>query len=106
MFFYQSDSQESDIEYVTNSSASINTALSRQSQGTTQVMYTNQPTSTGGSETHSGVPSPGNATLFAHEYRWDWTPSSTAFYIDGVLTQNFTTNVPDLPGQYMFNNWW
>jgi len=106
MFFYHSDSQESDIEHVTNASASANTALAPYSHGTIPpIQFTNQPNATGVAETHTGAPSSANATSLAHEYRWDWVPGSTAFYVDGLLQSNFTTNVPTTAGRYMFNNW-
>lgn len=40
-----------------------------------------------------------------HEYRIDWTAGFTAFFVDGVLKQKYTTNVPSQPGTWLWNNW-
>jgi beta-glucanase (GH16 family) len=50
-------------------------------------------------------PAPTTATTEVHEYRIDWTPTFTAFYVDGVLQKKYTTNVPSAPGPWLWNNW-
>ena len=40
-----------------------------------------------------------------HEYRLDWLPGKTVFYLDGVVQQVYTEDVPTVPGEWMWNNW-
>ena len=40
-----------------------------------------------------------------HEYRFDWFPNLTVFYVDGVESYRMTTNVLNLPSRVMFNHW-
>ncbi|TRM65850.1 hypothetical protein BD626DRAFT_546288 [Schizophyllum amplum] len=40
-----------------------------------------------------------------HEYRIDWTESSTTFYVDGVQKVQHTTNVPYLATLGVWNVW-
>jgi len=90
-FFYRDDNQESDIEILT----------SRQGR----VYFTNQAVSPSSRNTSTFTSLPANSTTEFHEYRLDWTPGKTAFYIDGVLAQTFTDNVPSRPGSWRWNNW-
>lgn len=46
-----------------------------------------------------------DCTTKVHEYRLDWTADFTAFYIDGVLQKKFTTNIPNVSGPWVWNNW-
>jgi beta-glucanase (GH16 family) len=102
-FFYHSDQQEIDIEYVTNTSSLSNPAA----QGLNQppwLQYTNQAVVEGGQSTHATGPAPANvATL--HEYRVDWTADKTMFFLDGVLQKTFRTNIPTTAGLWIWNNW-
>ncbi len=97
-FFYFSDSQEIDIEYLTNSSS-----LSNPGDGTKPLQLTNQPGNAGTS--YFNVPSPTDATTTAHEYRIDWIPGKALFYLDGVLQKTITANVPTAAGSWIWNNW-
>ncbi|CAO3616572.1 unnamed protein product [Mucor fragilis] len=40
-----------------------------------------------------------------HEYRFDWFPNLTVFFVDGVESYRMTTNVLNLPSRVMFNHW-
>ena len=40
-----------------------------------------------------------------HEYRFDWTPNSVVFYVDGQVMHKMTENVPDSPGRLFMNHW-
>jgi Glycosyl hydrolases family 16 len=99
-FFYQSDTQEIDIEYLTNTTSTSNPGPN----SPPWLQYTNQATRPGGTPTYSPGPPPLNvATL--HEYRIDWIPGKTMFFLDGLLQQTFTTNVPSKAGPWVWNNW-
>lgn len=102
-FFYYSDEQEIDIEYLTNSSSTSNPA----GQGLNQppwLQYTNQAVEGGGQPTYATGAPPANVAIL-HEYRVDWIPGKTMFFLDGVLQQTFTTNVPTTAGPWVWNNW-
>ena len=89
-FYYHNDTQETDIEIVTYEPD--------------QIYFTNQPVHYGNPSTVS-APAPPDMTNTFHEYRLDWIPGQTLYYIDGVLVQNLTTNIPSMPGKWMWNNW-
>lgn len=97
-FFYKSDTQEIDIEYLSDPSSTANTG------GVPAIHWTNQPTN-GGSSTTSLTTAPSNIDIVEHEYRTDWTSDFTAFYLDGVLQAKYTVNVPSIPGTWLWNNW-
>ncbi|KAI9726876.1 MAG: hypothetical protein M1834_001461 [Cirrosporium novae-zelandiae] len=90
-FFYKSDSQETDIEILT---AHLN-------QG---VYYTNEARH-GGDSTYKTKALPSDATTTTHEYRVDWVPGKTMFYLDGVPQVTLTENVPNVAGSWIWNNW-
>lgn len=97
-FFYKSDTQETDIEYLSDPASLANTG------GRAQLHYTNQPTD-GGSSTTAVGSAPADVGTKEHEYRIDWTSKYTAFYIDSVLQKKHTTNVPSVAGTWLWNNW-
>jgi len=97
-FFYKSDTQEVDIEFLSDSTSQSNT------NNTPDLHYTNQPTN-GGDSTWSHQATPQDIGSAVHEYRIDWTADFTAFYVDGVLKQKYTTNVPSQSGTWLWNNW-
>ncbi|KAK5314622.1 hypothetical protein LTR93_010346 [Exophiala xenobiotica] len=102
LFFYQSDTQEVDIEYVTDPSSLSNNGP----DNPIPLNYTNQAVNPANAPaTHATGPAPSNCTTAVHEYRIDWTPYYTAFYLDGKLQKKFTTNVPREPGAWIWNNW-
>ncbi|MCJ1296956.1 hypothetical protein MMC34_008525 [Xylographa carneopallida] len=92
LFYYKSDNQESDIEILTADLAS-------------GIHYTNQATVPGEKSTTTTHPLPSNATAVMHEYRLDWLPGKTVYYLDGVEQQVLVSNVPDVPGSWLWNNW-
>lgn len=100
-FFYYSDNQEIDIEYLTNSSSTSNPG----GQGLTSppwLQYTNQAVQEGGTPTYATGVAPADVAV-VHEYRVDWVPGQTKFFLDGVLQQTFTTNVPSTAGPWVWN---
>ena len=94
MFFYNSGTQETDIEVLTS---------------TNSIHYTNQntrgPHGPDYPSTSKQAPLPRDASTAWHEYRLDWMPGKTAFYIDGVLKAEHTQNVASRPGPWLWNNW-
>ncbi|MCJ1475937.1 hypothetical protein MMC13_004601 [Lambiella insularis] len=92
LFYYKDDNQESDIEILTADLAS-------------GAHYTNQATVPGEKSTTATHQLPSNATMVMHEYRLDWLPGKTVYYLDGVQQQVLTSNVPDSPGSWLWNNW-
>lgn len=97
-FFYKSDTQEIDIEYLSAPNSTANTG------GVPAIHWTNQPTN-GGSSTTSLTTAPSNVDTVEHEYRTDWTSKYTAFYLDGVLKAKYTVNVASIPGTWLWSNW-
>lgn len=91
-FFYKSDSQEADIEVLTG--------------GTFKgVHYTNQKANSAAAPTTKSLPLTPDLTTGFHEYRLDWLPGRTDFYLDGALQASFTENVPTEAGKWLWNNW-
>jgi Glycosyl hydrolases family 16 len=100
IFFYQSDTQEIDIEYLSDSSSLSNSGV----YAPIPLQYTNQATTPGGTSTYSKGAPPWDVTA-THEYRIDWVPGRTSFYLDGVFQKTFTTNVPTKAGPWIWNHW-
>ena len=101
-FFYKSDQQEIDIEWLSDPSSQSNNGPG----SPIPFWYTNQALIAGNEPTHQNIPPAISPTAGWHEYRIDWTPAHTAFYIDGVQQGNkLTTNVPTMGGTWVFNNW-
>lgn len=73
------------------------------------VQYTNQPSwnSTGDipqSTRNATLPGGMRWTDWA-DYRMDWTPGSTAWYVNGQLASRITFQAPRDPSQVIFNSW-
>ena len=91
-FFYKDDNQETDIEIITG----------HKFQG---VHYTNQRASANAAPSTLQKALPADATSVFQEYRIDWVPGRTDFYLDGQLQKSLTNNVPSTPGSWLWNNW-
>ena len=91
-FFYKDDNQEVDIELITGHTF----------QG---VHYTNQKTSADSEASTLQKALPSGATTVFQEYRIDWVPGRTDFYLGGTLQKSLTENVPSTPGSWLWNNW-
>jgi len=86
-FFYANDNQEVDIELLTREDAR-------------SVTFTNQPDATKdmylpNQLTHSDL----------NDYRFDWTADHTKFYVNNVLSDSKTTDIPTKNGSLMLNMW-
>jgi len=99
-FFYKTDSQEIDIEFISDPTSQSN------QDGVADIHYTNQAID-GSPDDKSWTPQvpPNDLGTVVHEYRIDWTADFTAFYVDGVQKQKYTTNVPSQAGAWLWNNW-
>ena len=91
-FFYKDDNQEVDIEIITGN----------RWKG---VHYTNQKCTENAQPTTIQMALPQNACEVFREYRTDWLPGRTDFYVDGKLQKSMTSNVPTTPGSWLWNNW-
>ncbi|KXT01771.1 hypothetical protein AC579_6365 [Pseudocercospora musae] len=102
MFFYHSDSQEIDIEWISDANSTSNLDANN---GTRAMQYTNQGPH--GEEDSSEVygQAADDATSTVHEYRLDWVNGTSSFYLDGVFQQQIQTNVPTTSGNWVWNNW-
>ncbi|KAF6781765.1 glycoside hydrolase family 16 protein [Colletotrichum sojae] len=108
MFFYQSDTQETDIEFLSNRNSASNTDAASDAgapAGTRYLWLSNQAASKRKQKTTKPVPLPANPTSSLHEYRLDLVPGMTRFFIDGKQVWNSTDNVPTVAGVWVFNNW-
>ncbi|GIZ47509.1 hypothetical protein CKM354_001059800 [Cercospora kikuchii] len=98
MFFYHSDSQEIDIEWISDPDSASN-------NGTRVMQYTNQ----GQHGTEDAVEinglAPDDATTEVHEYRVDWVEGKSRFFVDGEFQQEIEMNVPTTEGQWVWNAW-
>ncbi|KAK6004897.1 hypothetical protein QM012_007676 [Aureobasidium pullulans] len=89
--FYANDTQEVDFAFLTSDIS--------------KAWLTNEQTSYGSPYSTYNVAAPSDANTAWHEYRLDWLPGASKFYIDGVLVQTITDNVPTTPGAWIWNNW-
>jgi beta-glucanase (GH16 family) len=90
-FFYSTDYSEADIEIQTSNAS--------------KVHWTNHGgTAKSNNETTADSYLSDSWTTY-HEYRLDWLPGKTMFYIDGVLQKTLNENAPNTAGRWMWNNW-
>ncbi|CAF3660316.1 unnamed protein product [Fusarium graminearum] len=99
MFFYQSDSQETDIEWLSDPNSESNY------DGVRRLWLTNQDRDGDGEPSHKAILPPSNPTSTEHEYRIDWTKDLVQFYVDGVKMWSTKKDVPNVPGPWIWNNW-
>ena len=98
IFFYESDSQETDIEWLSD-------RHSRSNKGIRRLWLTNQDADLDGKKTSRNIYPPALATRLEHEYRIDWTEGRVQWFLDGLQIWEATTDVPSVPGPWVFNNW-
>jgi beta-glucanase (GH16 family) len=89
-FFYANDTQEIDVEV----QSKVAVAYPQ------QVHIGNQPDQ--GAEVY--LPN-GGVVTDAHDYRFDWLPGETNFYLDGVPAGGFSDDVPVVNGAVYLNMW-
>ncbi|KAF9568184.1 concanavalin A-like lectin/glucanase [Agrocybe pediades] len=98
-FFYANDNQEIDWEILTST---IDTSSSCVPAG---IWATNQALVPGQPSTHATVEPSFDPRTDFHEYRIDWTPDATTFFLDGKQVAKLTTNVPTVSGPWIWNAW-
>ncbi|KAF8149496.1 concanavalin A-like lectin/glucanase [Crassisporium funariophilum] len=98
-FFYASDNQETDFEILTST---IDTSSACVPKG---IWVTNQALTPGQPSTHQTLPFTFDPRAGFHEYRIDWLPGSTTFFIDGRQVAQLTSNVPTATGPWIWNAW-
>jgi hypothetical protein len=86
-FFYHNDTQEIDIEYVSDNS-SISNPGGQGKDLPPWLQYSNQANKPGGKATYASGDPPNDVTV-VHEYRIDWTADKTRFFLDGILQKIF-----------------
>ena len=91
-FFYKDDNHEVDVEIITGHTWK-------------GVHYTNQRASSDAQASTVLKALPSDATSVFQEYRIDWLPGRTDFYLDGKLQKSLTENVPSVAGSWLWNNW-
>jgi len=102
MYFYESDNQEVDIEWLSDpaSQSNIDSGLGR------ALFYTNQAVTPGESSTSAAGEVCDDAFSAVHNYRVDWDGKTSTFYLDDQLQYQFDKNVPTAKdGHWMWNNW-
>ena len=105
LFFYKHETQEADIEYLTDPASNGNDGEGY----TIPLWYSNQANATGREPTQLSRVPPGHPpmdpTTSLHEHRIDWTTDHTEYFFDGHPQAKFTTDVPQQPGHWIWNNW-
>ncbi|KAJ5247413.1 hypothetical protein N7468_002396 [Penicillium chermesinum] len=97
IFTYRDDSCESDIEMLT-------------SDPTNRIHYTNQPgTDSNGEEmpdASTNMTLPGGARWTDwNDHRLDWTPETSAWYVNGALATTKTYSIPKKASSVILNMW-
>lgn len=102
MFLYESDTQEVDIEWLSDSASQSNIDSNRERS----LFYTNQAVVEKGKSTHDTSAAPEDAFTAVHNYRIDWDGGKTSsFFLDGEKKFEFDTNVPTKSSAFLWNNW-
>lgn len=98
MFTYYNDTVESDIEILTQDSA-------------TRVEYSNQPTVDGkgdvipGSNFNTSIAGGSTQWTDWNVYRLDWLPGRSAWYVNGQMAASTKVNVPEDESMVIVNMW-
>lgn len=98
-FFYRYDAVNSLKGLVNESDIELRTTYPR------RAFFTNDKANGAGLTSNYSLPDFGWISDEFHEYRLDWVPGATHFYIDGVLKLTNTEAVPRMPGAWYWNAW-
>ncbi|THY27038.1 concanavalin A-like lectin/glucanase [Aureobasidium pullulans] len=89
--FYANDTQEVDLAFLTSDISVIH--------------LTNEQLTPDSELSSYQVDAPSDAATAWHEYRVDWLPGVTNFYIDSELVHSIDRNVPTTPSFFLWNSW-
>lgn len=98
-FFFKNDYAEIDFEILTSSISNDTECVPA------GIWATTQPLAPGETKKSEIYPFTFDPRADFHEYRIDWTPGLTQFYIDGKKMGNITENIPTVSGPWMWNAW-
>ncbi|KAF9050252.1 concanavalin A-like lectin/glucanase domain-containing protein [Panaeolus papilionaceus] len=98
-FLYGGQYLETDFEILTST---IDTSSACVSKG---IWATNHPLKDGDQRVYKTIPFPFDPRGAFHEYRIDWVPEATIFYLDGVEVARLTLNVPNQEAPWVWNFW-
>ncbi|KAF5328704.1 hypothetical protein D9619_011712 [Psilocybe cf. subviscida] len=93
------DTQETDWEILTSTTLKASADVPAGIWTTNQNFVLNQPSN------HETVPLSFDPSQGFHEYRIDWVPGSTTFYLDGVQKTKLTTFTPVVAAHLIWNVW-
>jgi len=99
IFYYLNDNQEVDWEILTSTTQTDSRYVPA------GIWATNQATDAKAKKTYSVIPIDFDPAGDFHEYRIDWIPGTTIFYLDGVQKAYFKTNVPTMATHLVVNAW-
>lgn len=117
LFFYHSDTQETDIEILTREQVVHLDAETMQTSAATksQIHLTNQPRLTKTANITPQKPKPGSSSFAAQKtagtwedfntFRIDWIPGNTKWWQNGLLTHSADKNLIQNPSSWMLNIW-
>lgn len=109
-FFYFSDSEEIDMEFLSKQQVQTSTTSGRSNGSVNLVIQSPESAQQGyvspGSPDFKATVLPGfSAAEGYHEYRFDWFPERVDFYADSELLSSMTDNVPDAAGRLHIVHW-
>ncbi|KAJ3510348.1 hypothetical protein NMY22_g16000 [Coprinellus aureogranulatus] len=98
MFFYKDGQGEIDLEILTSTTLQSSAKVPKGFWTTNHDLANHRNVSS--VHEFSFNPSAG-----FHEYRIDWSPSATSYYVDGVNQGQLTQLVPQITGSWLWNAW-
>lgn len=106
-FSYVNPGGEQDMEFLTNLTAQSNDPYNTGLPGTPRtppLQLTNHAADFASSK-HAVAAGAATATSEEHEYRLDWAPGLSRYFIDGEEVQRFEELVPDVASTLIWNSW-
>ena len=109
LFFYHSDTQETDIEILTREQGAHTDAQTQlQSAPTTsQLHFTNQPhwTATVDLSPNTATTTTQGTWQDINSYRIDWVPGMTYWWQNGIMSHTANKNMIENPSSWIMNIW-
>ncbi|KAF2734078.1 concanavalin A-like lectin/glucanase [Polyplosphaeria fusca] len=101
-FWFYNNSQEIDLEFLSHQFNQSQGAVNLVLQTPQSVIHGYDASNTSDFKVQSLDFRPDERF---HEYRFDWSPESVQFYVDGKILQVMTNNIPTMPGRMFVNHW-